>query len=155
MQLHHVMRKLGAGLVLLAGLAAGAASAAASASLVSIKGKTVNMRAAPSQRAQVLWQLGSGYPLKVTGRKGSWLRVVDFEGDRGWVSRGLTSTTPHYIVKAPHANLRSGPGTNYRLLGKARYGDVMRVLDKRPSWVRVKADDGRKGWMARSLLWGG
>ena len=37
MQMHHVMRKLGAGLVLLAGLATGAAGAA---SVVSIKGKT-------------------------------------------------------------------------------------------------------------------
>ena len=151
MQMHHVMRKVGAGLVLLAGLAAGAAGAA---SVVSIKGKTVNMRAAPSQRAEVMWQLGSGYPLKVTGRKGSWLRVVDFEGDRGWVASRLTSTTPHAIVKAQRANLRSGPGTGYRKLGQAVYGDVMRVLDKQPSWVKVKADDGRRGWMARSLLWG-
>lgn len=152
MQMHHVMRKLGAGLVLLVGLCAGATHAAGQ--VVSIQGKTVNMRSAPSPHAQVLWQLGSGYPLQVTGRKGSWLHVVDFEGDKGWVARRLTSTTPHAIVKARRANLRSGPGTGYRLLGQAAYGDVMRVLDKRPSWVKVKADDGRRGWMARSLLWG-
>jgi len=122
--------------------------------LVSINAETVNMRAAPSQRSEVLWQLGSGYPLKIVERKGSWLHVVDFEGDRGWVASRLTSSTPHYIVKAPRANLRAGPGTGHRIVGAARYGETFQVLDKRKSWVQVKGDNQRKGWIARGLLWG-
>jgi SH3-like domain-containing protein len=147
MTLVRITRNLFAGGALLAGL-----MATAGAQMVSIKGHTVNMRAAPA--GQVQWQLGRGYPLKVVERKGDWLHVVDFENDRGWVARRLTSRTPHTIVKSSSANVRSGPGTNYRVLRRAEYGDVFRILEKRKSWMRVQDDDARTGWIARRLLWG-
>lgn len=140
---------------LLAALAVASVGTAGSRERVSVDGENVNMRAGPSKRAKVLWRLGSGYPLKVLERKGSWLRVVDFENDKGWVARSLTSRTPHAIVKSPRANLRAGPGTRYRVLGKASYGDVFEVLEKRKSWVQVQDEDDRKAWIARRLLWGG
>ncbi|TFY97009.1 peptide-binding protein [Ramlibacter rhizophilus] len=121
---------------------------------VSIKGEGVNLRAAPNLRSEVLWELGSGYPLKVLARRGSWVQVVDFENDRGWVSRRLTSSRPHSIVKAPRANVRSGPGTKYRVLRQAQYGEVFRVVERTASWIRVRGEDARTGWIARGLLWG-
>lgn len=140
---------------LLAALAVASVGSAGSRELVSVDGENVNMRAGPSKRSEVLWRLGSGYPLKVLKRKGGWLRVIDFENDKGWVARSLTSSTPHAIVKSPRANLRAGPGTRYRVLGKASYGDVFEVLEKRKSWVQVQGEDDRKAWIARRLLWGG
>ena len=122
--------------------------------LVSIKGQAVNMRAEPTVAGQVLWQLGAGYPLKVVARKGNWIQVVDFENDRGWVARRLTSTTPHSVVKAPRVNVRSGPGLGFRILRKADYGEVFRILGKRNSWIRVQGPDARTGWIAGRLLWG-
>ena len=153
MRLHHSVMNTFAGLsVVCLALASGAAVAQQQ---VSVRGEKVNLRAAPSTSSEVVWQLGSGYPLKVIDRKGGWLKVVDFENDRGWVSRRLTSTTPHVIVKSPVANVRSGPGTGHRVLRKASYGDVFRVLEKRKSWVHVRGEDARKGWIAKSLVWGG
>jgi len=150
MATHRFVTNLLVGSALLLGLAA----ASSAQQRVSIKGEAVNMRAEPSLRGEVLWQLGTGYPLKVLERKGSWLRVADFENDKGWVARRFTSTTPHTVVKSPRANLRAGPGTGYRVLRSAEYGEVFRVLAKRESWVRVQADDSTKGWIARRLLWG-
>lgn len=123
-------------------------------SMVSIQGASVNMRSGPGLKEPVQWTLSKGYPLRVAARRGDWLQVTDFEGDSGWVSRRLTGTTPHHVVKVPQANLRSGPGTGYRKVGEATYGEVFRTVEKRPSWVKLAGDDGRKGWMARSLLWG-
>jgi len=147
MTLVRITRNLFAGGALLAGLVA-----AAGAQIVSIKGDTVNMRSAPA--GEVQWQLGRGYPLKVVERKGDWLRVVDFENDQGWVAQRFTSRAPHAIVKAPVANLRSGPGTKHRIVHRAEYGDVFRVLEKRKSWLRVQDEGNRTGWVARRLLWG-
>jgi SH3-like domain-containing protein len=147
MTLVRITRNLFAGGALFVGMLA-----SAGAQMVSIKGDTVNMRAAPA--GEVQWQLGRGYPLKVVERKGDWLRVVDFENDGGWVAKRLTSRTPHAIVKTPVANLRSGPGTRYRVVHRAEYGDVFRVLEKRKSWMRVQDEDARTGWIARRLLWG-
>lgn len=122
--------------------------------MVSIAGAEANMRAGPGTKYQVNWSLLKGYPLKVIGRQGKWLKVQDFERDVGWVYRSLTSSTPYHIIKVRLANLRAKPSTRSRILGKMIYGDVVRTLEKRTNWVRVQRDSGTKGWIARNLLWG-
>ncbi|MBL0419050.1 SH3 domain-containing protein [Ramlibacter sp. AW1] len=153
MHLYQMMRKTLAGLAMVTAAVVAPIEAARAQALVSIRGENVNLRAAPTKRSEVKFLLGSGYPLKVIGRRGSWLHVVDFENDRGWVARSLTSRKRFSIVKSPSANVRSGPGTRYRVIEKASYGDVFQVLDRRQGWVRVKLGK-RPAWVARSLLWG-
>lgn len=150
---HTARQTIGTTLMCLAALSATAASAAEQP-MVSVKGSTLNMRSGPGVHTDVLWELNRGYPLKVTARKGRWLQVVDFENDRGWVARSLTGSTPHHIVKSRVANMRSGPGTQHRIVDKVEYGEVLRTREKRADWVRVERDSGKKGWIARRLLWG-
>ncbi|HEY9094225.1 MAG TPA: SH3 domain-containing protein [Hydrogenophaga sp.] len=123
-------------------------------SMVSVKGSTVNMRTRPTTASEIMWELKRGYPLKVLKRQGRWLQVTDFEGDRGWVARSLTGRTPYFVVKSKIANMRSGPGTKNRIVGKAQYGDLMRTLGKRSGWAHVQNADGKKGWISQKLLWG-
>lgn len=130
------------------------AAPVAAQQMVSIHGSSVNLRAGPQRSAEVLWEVTRGYPLKVVGRRGGWLQVQDFENDRAWVSRALTDRVPHHIVKAPIANLRSGPGTRFRLLSQLPRYEVVRTRGKQPGWVRVEREDGQRGWVAKRLLWG-
>ena len=122
--------------------------------MVSIRGNTVNMRSGPGTNHEVLWELARGYPLQVTQRKGNWLAVKDFEGDTGWVARSLTGRTPHHVIKSKVANVRSGPGTQHRIVGRAEYGELVRTREKKDGWVRVEREQGVSGWIARRLLWG-
>jgi SH3-like domain-containing protein len=122
--------------------------------MVSIKGATVNMRAGPGTDSEVRWELPRGYPLQVLRRNGNWLEVRDFEDDRGWVARSLVGKAPHMVVKVSTAKIRSGPGTRYRVVGRAEYGELLRTLERRADWVRVKREAGQSGWIARRLLWG-
>ena len=128
--------------------------AAHAQSMVSVQGSTLNMREGPGTHTAVLWELKQGYPLQITQRKGSWVRVRDFEGDTGWVARSLTGNTPHHVVKSRVANLRSGPGTQHRIVGRAEYGELVRTREKKDGWVRVEREQGVSGWIARRLLWG-
>lgn len=123
-------------------------------SMVSVKGSTLNMREGPGTRHPVLWSLSRGYPLQVVKRQGDWLQVKDFEGDGGWVARSLTSSAPHHVVKVPTANLRSGPGTRYRIKGKMEYGETLRTLQKQGQWVKVRHESLGQGWVSRRLVWG-
>ena len=123
-------------------------------SMVSVKGSMLNMREGPGTHTAVLWELKRGYPLQITERKGSWVRVRDFEGDTGWVARSLTGNTPHHVVKSQVANLRSGPGTQHRIVGRLEYGELLRTREKRADWVRVERSEGVSGWIAKRLLWG-
>ena len=138
----------------LVGLLALGAGVAQAQSMVSVQGSTLNMREGPGTNTAVLWELKKGYPLAVTRRKGNWLQVRDFEGDTGWVARSLTGRTPHHIVKSKVANIRSGPGTKHRIVGKAEYGELLRTREKRAGWVRVERQEGVGGWIAKQLLWG-
>jgi SH3-like domain-containing protein len=150
-----VRQRLAAASLCLAALGASAlAQAQPAQQMVSVSGSSLNMRSGPGANAPVLWELKKGYPLQVTQRKGNWLQVRDFEGDSGWVARSLTSKTPHHIVKAKVANIRSGPGTQHRLVGQADYGEVLRTQEKRAEWVRVERAEGPGGWIAKPLLWG-
>ena len=129
-------------------------TAAQAQTMVSVKGSTLNMREGPGTHTAVLWELKRGYPLQITERKGSWLRVRDFEGDTGWVARSLTGNTPHHVVKSKVANLRAGPGTQHRIVGRLEYGELLRTREKRADWVRVERSEGVSGWIAKRLLWG-
>lgn len=130
------------------------ATAAQAQQYVSIQGSTVNVRATPSTRSATRWELSQGYPLQVLQRKGNWLRVRDHEEPLGWVYASRTSKTPHMVVTAPTANLRSGPGQQHRVVGKLDQHEIVRTLQKTGRWAHVQRDSGQKGWMARSLAWG-
>jgi SH3-like domain-containing protein len=142
-------------LFLAAALGLAALAPAWAQDLVSARNPTINMRAAPSTDAEVLWRLARGYPLQVLERRGDWLRVQDFEGDQGWVARSVVGDTPHHIVRSPRANLRAGPGTQHRVVHTAVYGDILRTVRRQGDWVQVQRPDGRgNAWVASELLWG-
>lgn len=122
--------------------------------MVSIDRNEANLRAGAGTRHEVLWVVSRGYPLAVTGRSGDWLKVRDFEHDEAWVHRSLTARKPHLIVKGRVANLRSAPSTRARVVGQAGYGEVLRTVEHRQGWAKVRKDSGLVGWVSRTLVWG-
>lgn len=130
------------------------ASNAEAITLVSVDGENVNLRSGPGGNYSIIWELGRGFPLKVIGSKGDWLKVSDFEGDSGWIYKKLTAKKPHLIVKKKRINVRSGPGSRYKLVGKANYGVVFKTIKSSKDWVKVKHENGLTGWIKRDLLWG-
>ena len=128
--------------------------AAQAQEMVSVDRAELNMRSGPGTGHEVIWVLSRGYPLRVVGRQGNWLKVRDFENDEGWVYRSLTGRKPHMVVKSTVANIRSGPGTKNRIVGKAEYGEVLRTLERGSGWTKVRNENGLAGWVSRKLLWG-
>lgn len=129
------------------------------AKMGSISGDKVQLRSGPGTKYSSKWEYGDGFPLKVLTRKGNWVKVKDFENDSGWVYKKYISSTPHMIVKVNKGkkkkiNIRSGPGTKYKTVGKAYYGVVFETLRQEKGWAKVKHESGLTGWIKRSLLWG-
>lgn len=129
-------------------------AAAQAQEFVSIKGNSVNVREKPSTRSSTQWELSKGYPLQVTQRKGQWLRVKDYEATLGWVHAPLTSKSPHMVVTARTANLRSGPGQKHGRVGQLKQYEVLQTLKKQGSWAQVQRSNGQSGWVAKNLVWG-
>ena len=132
---------------------------AAGIKMVSVAGEKINLRKGPSTSYPIMWELGKGFPLRVIGYKGNWIKVTDFENDVGWVYKKLVGRKPHLVVKVNKSsnariNIRSGPGINYKIVGKAEYGVVFETLQRGDDWVKVRHETGLTGWIKRSLLWG-
>ncbi|WP_240192021.1 SH3 domain-containing protein [Desulforhopalus vacuolatus] len=128
--------------------------------MASVKGDNVNMRKGPGTNNSIVWAYDRGFPLKVITEKKQWVEVIDFEGDSGWIYRSLLSNAPHVIVKVNKGsrnkvNIRSQPGKKGKIIGQASYGVVFSRLEEKNGWLKVEHESGLKGWLKKSLVWGG
>lgn len=122
--------------------------------MVSVKLDKCSLHSGPGDKYPVVWALGAGFPLSAVEELGDWYKVVDFEGDTGWIRKNQVGREPHSIVKAEKANIRSGPSDRYKLIGTANRGVVFQTLKVKNNWIKVKHGKGLTGWVSRSLLWG-
>ncbi len=65
-----------------------------------------------------------------------------------------STPTPECVVQPSSVNLRAGPGTNYDIVAVFRQGDALAVTGRTEdgTWFEVVAKDGRRGWMAASIV---
>ncbi len=124
------------------------------ADMVRVKVKTANIRSGPGKKFDKVGKVPENYPYRVISRKGSWLKVRDFEGFEDWIYGPLTDKEPAAAVKVPRANVRQGPGTRHPIILTADKGVAFRILAKQGDWVKVQTDEGDEGWVSRNLLWG-
>ncbi|MGZ3494406.1 MAG: SH3 domain-containing protein [Thermodesulfobacteriota bacterium] len=48
-----------------------------------------------------------------------------------------------------NVNLREGPGTNYRVIGNAKKGTSLKILEAKGDWLRIRLEDGTEAWVNR------
>ena len=55
-------------------------------------------------------------------------------------------------VTAPKANIRSGPGTEYKIIESAKKGENLESIERREGWIKVRLKGGREGWIIERLV---
>lgn len=124
------------------------------AEVVSVKKDNVNVRSGPGTEFPVAMELFKGYPLKVTQKKGDWLKIVDFEKDSGWIYSPLVVPGTTVIVNGKKSiNMRSKPNTSATIVAVVDRGVVLTKLSTQGKWVKVKHSQGTTGWIYSPLLW--
>ncbi|MDL1982853.1 MAG: SH3 domain-containing protein [Deltaproteobacteria bacterium] len=113
----------------------------------------VNIRSGPGTKYDILWQIGKYHPILVLKKSGSWYRFRDFEGDKGWIHKSLVRKIPSVITNKENCNVRSGPGTKYKILFATEKGVPFKTLKRKGNWIHVQHADGDKGWIHKSLVW--
>jgi len=48
--------------------------------------------------------------------------------------------------------LRTGAGTQYRIIGSLKTGDTATILTRGDGWTKVRTDDGKEGWVSAGFL---
>ena len=69
----------------------------------------------------------------------------------------LSATAPAlaesaWIRAEVRLNLRTGPGSGYRILDVLQTGDGVKVLERADGWTKIQAADGKQGWIPAGYL---
>jgi SH3-like domain-containing protein len=125
----------------------------ASAERLAVSAPVANIRSGPGTNHNVLWKVEKYFPIWIIEKSGEWYHFEDFEGDKGWVHQSLVKKIPAVVTKNDACNIRSGPGTNNKILFTVEKGIPFKVLERKGSWIQIEHADGDKGWIHKSLIW--
>lgn len=118
-----------------------------------VKAPKARIRNGPGTQYGTAWMVTQGYPLEKMGQKGEWIQIRDPEGDEGWIHQTLVKEADIVVVKNKIVNIRKGPGTKYPVVMQCEQGVVLRVLERKNVWIKVRHADGETGWIHSNLVW--
>lgn len=117
-----------------------------------ISGSVVNVRSGPATDYEISGNLLQGTKVSVLESRGGWYRV-SYSGLTGWVSSQYIEVKNSIVeVSGKAVNLRSGPGTGYQIVGQARQGDELKLLDRGSEWSQVETGTGLKCYIASDFI---
>jgi SH3-like domain-containing protein len=121
---------------------------------VSLKVNEANARRGPSLSHKIDWiYKRKNMPLEIYGEYENWRRVRDFEGLGGWVHYTLLSGIRYVLVKDELLEMRLLPSSEAQVIARLPQHNIA-TLDKcNVDWCRI-VDDGYKGWVLKSGIWG-
>lgn len=129
-----------------------------------ICGSYVRMRSSASTSSSILGTYNSGTTMTVTGVSGAWYKV-NYNGTDGYVysnylslsgvtSSGGSASGSNGSVKGSDVRMRSGPGTNYSILGTYQNGTALTVTGTENGWSKVTIG-GTSGYIRSDYVSGG
>ena len=123
------------------------------AEYVSVVKDGVNLRSGPDTKYEILFQLPANYPLKRLSRKGKWIKVSDYEDDKGWVYAPLVSDKRYVIVRVKTGNVRKGPGQKFDKIGSVVRDVILTEVERQGDWVKISHPQIPEGWIHKKLVW--
>jgi len=117
------------------------------------KGNNVNVRSRPDTKSEVVVQLKKGDTVEV--REG---KVVD---GKEWLRIGLPAGAKTYVhsvllkdgaASSDAINVRCGPGTNFKDIGKLDKGQKVDVVKVEGEWTRIKPTAQCSGWVSAEFF---
>jgi SH3 domain protein len=69
-----------------------------------------------------------------------------------WIAPEYSQATDAWVSGKVTLNLRRGPGTQYKILGKISAEQHVSILESEEGWRKVQPDEGRPGWIPSGYL---
>ena len=122
-----------------------------------VTASALNLRSEASTSSDVLSCLPRGTVVIVTGSADGWYQVI-CKGTAGYmsadyldVSETADASFGEGTVTGNAVNLRSGPGTDYQIIGSRDKGSTLRVTGVSSNWYKVELD-GSTGYIRSDYL---
>jgi SH3-like domain-containing protein len=121
---------------------------------VSLKTAEANVRRGPSLTHRIDWVFQRrNMPMQVIAEYGHWRRVVDRDGQGGWIHFRLLSGNRTVIINDALLPLRSRASEDSAIVAQLEAGVVASLGECSQSWCRLTAG-GYRGWATKAVLWG-
>ena len=119
-----------------------------------IRASEANLRVGPSKAHGVVWRyLRRGLPVRIVAEHFQWRRIVDPDGETGWMSAHLLADWPRAIVKDAVRELHRRPEAGAGIAALLEPGVLLAVRERRAGWCEVAAG-GHVGWVRTAEVWG-
>ena len=114
----------------------------------------VNVRNGPGLNNLILFKiLKKGYPLLVIEKFEDWYRVIDFDENKGWVSKTQLSNDSYVIMTRGTEKILKFPNNNSKILAFVKMNFILKLEKCRKKWCKVTSNN-IKGWVPKKSLWG-
>lgn len=121
---------------------------------VSMKAQEGNARRGPSRSHRIDWVFQRrNMPLVVVAEHGHWRRVVDRDGQGGWMHYSLLSGVRTAIVEVDLLEMRQRPDPAAPVRAHAELGVIGTLDECQPGWCLLDAG-GYRGWVPADAIWG-
>ncbi|NMD70584.1 SH3 domain-containing protein [Bacillus sp. DNRA2] len=147
-----------------AGLAPSHSSVSAATSTVTIISNQTNVREGPGLSYKKIAQVNSGDKFSVIKESGDWIQIELSKNKKGWVANWVVkrdqtqSSSTSKVTKGSSGvattdglRVRSGPGTNYKVLDTLKNGTTIEVADTSDNWIKVSYSGGQ-GWVSKDYV---
>ncbi|ASK61966.1 N-acetylmuramoyl-L-alanine amidase [Virgibacillus phasianinus] len=124
---------------------------------------SLNVRSGPTDNAPIVGSLHPGDQVVVFEEHYGWAQTY-YGGKEAWVAsqflyplssteqiKQQVSVNKSITVNEAGVHVRSGPGTDYSIIGLATAGDTYEKIATKGDWHKILLDDGSTGWIAAWL----
>lgn len=128
----------------------------------------LNVREEPAGNAKVIGLLSNGDKVVAFQEKYGWIQTY-YGGEAAWIAKhhlirtssgsevnnstntsdtSVQTASGEITVTARSVNIRSGPGTNYAIIGGTQAGDTYNIVKTSDKWYQINLGNGSTGWIA-------
>jgi N-acetylmuramoyl-L-alanine amidase len=131
---------------------------------VTISADSVNIREGPGLSYPLVTHVNKGDKFPLLAEKGEWIQLQLSSGKTGWVANWLISKSTKLLssnssntggtfaqANTNQLRIRSGPGTNFKIIGYLNKGQKVSIMDKNENWIKISSNFGA-GWVSSQFL---
>ena len=121
---------------------------------IAIKANKANARRGPSKEHKIDWVYQRrNLPVQVVAESGHWRKVVDSDGEGGWIHYSLLTGVRHVLVTDGRLSLRYDPLATSQSMAILETGVIAKLEKCQVDWCAVVTGD-HEGWLRKSGIWG-
>jgi SH3-like domain-containing protein len=121
---------------------------------VSLAADEINVRTGPGEMHPIRWVFARrGVPVQIVEEALDWRRIVDHDGQTGWIHASLLSSRRTILVIGDTRALRRTPDHDARIVALVEPMVVGLLLNCQSNWCLVEIAD-KRGWLERGQFYG-